>query len=51
MIADMPTSLLVDHAVEIDIDGESTAGDNIVLLQMEIVDRIKSSLKEYKIFH
>lgn len=46
MIADMPISLLVDHAVEIDIDGESTAGDNIVLLQMEIVDRIKSSLKE-----
>jgi hypothetical protein len=42
----MPTEQLVDSAVAIDTDGEILAGDNLVLLQMEITDRIKSSVNE-----
>lgn len=32
LIADMPTEQLIDSAVEIDLDGEILAGDNIVLI-------------------
>lgn len=42
----MPTELLVDTTVEVDKDGEITAGDNLVLLQMEVADRMKNSAKE-----
>ena len=42
----MSTDQLVDASVEIDKDGEIPAGDNLVLLQMEIADRIKQNQKE-----
>lgn len=42
----MPTEQIVDSAVAIDTDGEVLAGDNVVLVQMEIADRIKSSVSE-----
>lgn len=46
LMQQMSPEQLVDAAVEIDLDGEILAGDNLVLLQMEITDRIKSSVNE-----
>ncbi len=44
IISTLPTASLVEHAVNVDKDGEVVAGeDNLVLLQMEITDRIKQS--------
>lgn len=41
-IADFPTTSLVEHSVAVDQEGEIVVGeDNLVLLQMEITDRIK----------
>ena len=45
-IQNMDTDSLVDAAVEIDKDGEIPSGDNLVLFQMEVADRIKMSQKE-----
>jgi hypothetical protein len=41
-IAESPTASLVESSVSVDNDGEIIVGeDNLVLLQMEIADRIK----------
>jgi hypothetical protein len=41
-ISEMPTPSLVEHSVAVDQEGEIVVGeDNLVLLQMEITDRIK----------
>jgi hypothetical protein len=41
-IAESPTTSLVESSVSVDNDGEIIVGeDNLVLLQMEIADRIK----------
>jgi len=46
VIAEMPTDSLVEAAVEIDKEGEIPSGDNLVLLQLEVADRIKQNQKE-----
>ena len=45
-IVEMPIIELVDRTVEVDTDGEVIVGDHLVIIQMEIVDRIKGSQKE-----
>lgn len=41
-IADLPTASLVENSIAVDAEGEIVVGeDNLVLLQMEITDRIK----------
>jgi hypothetical protein len=42
----MSTEDLVFYAVEVDKDGEIPSGDNLVILQMEVADRIKQSTSE-----
>jgi hypothetical protein len=43
----MSTGELVDFALSLDSDGEVRAGeDNLMILQMEITDRIRASQKE-----
>ncbi len=47
-IAEMPTDQLLEVALDVDKDGEVTVGeDNLMLVQMEISDRIKTKSKEY----
>jgi len=46
-ISEMPTGDLVELALALDADGEIRAGeDNLVIVQMEITDRIKQNSKE-----
>ncbi len=46
-IAEMSIDYLIDAATDVDKDGEITIGeDNLVLLQMEISDRIKTKSRE-----